>query len=97
MAFCLGRSCLNPRTDLGFFQSIYLYRRTGLFLMTCKRTVQILPSSFLFPNIIYHCNAMQHQEKEKLIKKRPGEAHVKKLVIGPRYWFRLKTYRVRRQ
>ena len=33
----------------------------GLFLTTCNRTMHTLPSSLLFPIIIYHCENYQFQ------------------------------------
>ena len=37
----------------------------------CTRTVHTLPSSFLFPIIIYHCKI--YQEKENINKKEAGK------------------------
>ena len=63
MAFCLGRRGLNPGLDFGFFQfriAANLFSQgVGLFLITCNRMVHTLPSSFLFPIIIYHCENYQ--------------------------------------
>ena len=46
-----------------FFNSelllIYSHWVSGLFLITCNRTVHTLPSSFLFHIIIYHCENYQ--------------------------------------
>ena len=59
MAFCLGRLGSNPGLDFGFFQfriAVNLFSLgVGLFLLTYNRMVHTLPSSFLFPIIIYHC------------------------------------------
>ena len=59
MTFCLDRPGSNPGTDLGFYSSenvVNLFSLgAGLFLMTCYRTVHTLPSSNLFPFIIYYC------------------------------------------
>ena len=58
MSFCLGRPGSNPGMDLGFFQlriAVNLFSLGFvLFLITCNRTFHILPSSFLFPIIIYY-------------------------------------------
>ena len=66
MAFCLGRPGSNPRTDLGFLQCrifVNLFSLgVGLFLLTCSnRMVHTLPSSFLFPIMIYRCKISQLQ------------------------------------
>ena len=59
MAFCPGWLGSNPGSDFGFFQlriAVNLFSLgVGLFIITCNRTVHNLPSSFLFPIIIYHC------------------------------------------
>ena len=48
----------NPGMGLGFFSSelmsIYYYWVLSFFLLMCNRTLHTLPSSFLFPIIIYH-------------------------------------------
>ena len=63
MAFSLGRLGSNLGSDFGFFQfriAINLFSLgVGLFLITCNRTVHSLPSSFLFPFIIYYCKNYQ--------------------------------------
>ena len=59
MAFCLGQPGSNPRTDLGFLAVNLFSPSVGLFLITCNRTVPILPSFFLFPIIIHHCKICQ--------------------------------------
>ena len=63
MAFCLTRPGSNPRTDLGFFQFRIavnlLLLGVQLFLIMFNRMVHTLPSSFLFPIIIYHCKINQ--------------------------------------
>ena len=63
MAFCLGRPGSNPRLDFGFSQFrivVNLFSLgVGPFLITCNGTVLTLPSSFLFPIIIYHCENYQ--------------------------------------
>jgi hypothetical protein len=50
---------LAQLVDKGFFQfriAVNLFSLgVGLFLIACNRTVHTLPSSFLFPIIIYHC------------------------------------------
>ena len=52
-----------PGQTLAFFQfriAVNLFSLgVGLFLITCNRTVQTLPSSFLFPIIIYHSENYQ--------------------------------------
>ena len=75
-AFCLDRRGSNPKTHLGFFQfriavSLLLHG-VRLFLVTCNRMAHTLPSSFLFPIIIYHFkmyqlyfNNVQSQRKNK--------------------------------
>ena len=63
MAFCLGRPGSNPRSDFGFFQFRIADNLCSLgvvlFLKTCNRMVYTLPSSFLFPIIIFHCENNQ--------------------------------------
>ena len=63
MTFCLGRPGSNPGSDFGFFQfrnaDNLFSLGVGLFLMTCYRMMHILPSSFLFLIIIYHCENYQ--------------------------------------
>ena len=63
MAFCLAKPGSNPRTDLGFFQfriSVnLLLLGVQLFLIMFNRMMHTLPSSFLFPIIIYHCKINQ--------------------------------------
>ena len=56
LALCLGRPGLNPRTDFGFFLFSLVVR---LFLIACNRSVNTLPSSFLFPLIVYQCENYQ--------------------------------------
>ena len=52
-----------PDRTLAFFSSemlsIYSHWVSGFFLITWNRTVHTLPSSFLFPIIIYHCENYQ--------------------------------------
>ena len=89
MAFCLGRPGENRGSEFGFFQFhivVNLFSLGGrLFLITCNKMVHTLPSSFLLPIIIYHCEndqllAKMYQEKEKINpKKRPGKVHIKEL------------------
>ena len=61
IAFCLGRPGLNLGTDLGFFQFRIVVNLTGcwFFKITFSRTAHSLPSSFLFPIIIYHFKISQ--------------------------------------
>ena len=63
MSFCMGRPGLNPGLDFGFFQFRIAVNLSslgvGLFLITYNRTVRTLPSSFLFPIIIYCCKIYQ--------------------------------------
>ena len=63
--FCLGRPGSNPGSDFDFFQfriAVDLFSLgVGLFLIMCNRMVHNLPSSFLFPVIIYHCENYQSQ------------------------------------
>ena len=58
MAFCQWRPGSNPGTNLGFlkFRNAVNPFSQGvwLFLTACNRTVHALPSSFLFPIIIYY-------------------------------------------
>ena len=58
LAVCRGRPGSNPGMDFGFFQvriAVYLFSLgVRLYLITCNRTVHTLPSSFLFPIIIYN-------------------------------------------
>ena len=67
-----------PGWTLAFFSSESL--RVRLLLITYNRTVLTLPSSFLFPIIIYHCENYQAnnvpRKRKKKSKKRPGKAHI---------------------
>ena len=102
MAFCLGRLGLNTSLDFAFFQfrtAVNLFSLgVGLFLIKCNRTVHTLPSSFLFPVIIYHCENDQFQannvprKRKNKSKKKPGKAHIKKLHTGNSRMFSLKSY-----
>ena len=93
MAFSLGRPGSNPGLDFGFFQfriAVNLFSLgVGLFLITCNRTVHTLPSSFLFPIIIYHCENYQFQannvlrKRKNKAKKRGQERPIFKKVIRP--------------
>ena len=61
MAFCLGYPGSNPGTGFFHFRiAANLFSLdVRLFLTTYNRTKQTLPSSFLFPSIIYHCKIYQ--------------------------------------
>ena len=86
MAFCLGRPGPNPGSNFGFFQFTIAVRLfslgVGLFLIMCNRTEHTIPSSFLFPIIIYHCENYQFQannvprKRKNKFKKRPGKARI---------------------
>ena len=68
-----GRVRLTGQTKTFFQFRLALNLKSlgvGLFLITCNRMVQTLPSSFMFPIIIYHCkiykcNLKKYLEKEK--------------------------------
>ena len=56
IAICLGRPGSNPGTGVFQFRIVVnlLSLSVKLFLIKCNRTEHTLPSSFLFPIIIYH-------------------------------------------
>ena len=83
MAFCLGRLGSNPGSQFGFLQSriaVNLFSLgVGLFLITCIGTVHTpLPSSFLFPIIIYRCKIINFKLKMFQLnpKNLPGNANI---------------------
>ena len=89
MAFCLGQQGWNPGSDFSFFQFRIAVNLSslgvGLLLLTVHRTVHTLPSSFLFPIIIFtivkivKCKLTIYHEKGKnKSKKSLGKAHIKK-------------------
>ena len=75
-------------TDIGFFQvriAVNLFSLgIGLFLITCNRMMYPLPSSFLFPIIIYDCENYQLYYRIVPRKKKNSDSH-KNTTRPPNY------------
>ena len=69
---------MNPATDLGFFSSgLWAFPKT-----TCNRMMHTLPSSFLFPIIINHCQEMGKIKIQREVGKGPLKNPLGKICIN---------------